>query len=123
MLDHGRFLVVAEDDTVLLVEEGQIVWRREEGLARAQSTLFLDLPAAATDVEADYQAMRPSLMDRVNAEILTVKVSPLTRAVRLCLEVFFFAEGAGRRSDYLANQLGKWMEAFVLDVSILLRLA
>ena len=74
-LDCGRYLVVAEDDSVLLIEEGQVVWRREEGLARVQSTLFLDLPAAAADVEADTQALRPSLMDRVNAEVLTVKVS------------------------------------------------
>lgn len=60
---------------MLLVEEGKMFWRREEGLARVQSTLFLDLPAAAADMEADYKAMRPSLMDRVNAEVLTVKVS------------------------------------------------
>ena len=83
MIGRSRFLVVAEDDAVLLIEDGQIVWRREEGLARVQSTLFLDLPAAAADKEADYQAMRPSLMDRVNAEVLTVKVSSVTRDVKL----------------------------------------
>ena len=76
----GRFLVVAEDDTVLLVEEGKVFWRREEGLARVQSTLFLDLPAAAADTEADCKAVRPSLMDRVNAEVLTVKVSSVLKA-------------------------------------------
>ncbi len=78
---------MAEDDTVLLVEEDQVVWRREEGLARVQSTLFLDLPAAAADMEADYKAMRPSLMDRVNAEVLTVKVEPILHKLAILLRV------------------------------------
>ena len=79
-----RLLLVAEDDSVLLVEDGKVVWTREEGLAGVESTLFVDLPAAAADVEADYRASRPSLMDRVNAEVLTVKVGPATRT---CLEL------------------------------------
>ena len=69
-----RVLLGGEDDSLLLVEGGAIVWKREEGLASVASTLFLDLPTAAADVEASYRAARPSLTDRVNAEVLSVKV-------------------------------------------------
>lgn len=59
----------------MLVENGTVAWRREEGLASVQDTLFLDLPAATPELEARFNAEKPTLKDRAYAEFLTIKVS------------------------------------------------
>jgi hypothetical protein len=66
--------MVAEDDTLFLVENGKVVWTREEGLASVKSSLFLDLPVATPELEAKFNAEKPTLKDRANAEFLTIKV-------------------------------------------------
>lgn len=68
-------MLVAEDDSLIFVENQEVAWKREEGLAKARKALFLDLPAATAELEASYKALKPTLMDRMNAEVLTVKVT------------------------------------------------
>ena len=88
---------MAEDDTLLLVEDGAVVWRREEGLAGVRETLFLDLPATTPELEASFNAERPTLKDRAHAEFLTIKVphhsllnplpcSPLSQPWQSCFD-------------------------------------
>jgi len=69
-----RYLMVAEDDTLFLVENGTVVWTREEGLASVQDSLFLDLPVATPELEPKFNAEKPTLKDRAYAEFLTIKV-------------------------------------------------
>ncbi|KAK9811605.1 hypothetical protein WJX72_006834 [[Myrmecia] bisecta] len=69
-----RSLVVAADHTLLLVEAQRVVWRREEALASASAALFVDLPAPGAALEAQYQASKPPLQERLRAQLLTLKV-------------------------------------------------
>lgn len=69
-----RWLVIAEDDALYLLEGGSVVWQREEGLGSVTGTLFVDLPASR-DVDANDDDIKVTLTDRINAEVLTVKVS------------------------------------------------
>ena len=68
-----RYLVILQDDSVHYIEGGKALWHREEALGRIQSTLFIDLPTATAEVDAELRAARPTLMDRLNAEVLTIK--------------------------------------------------
>lgn len=61
-------------DSLHFLEGSQIMWTREEALSRVQNTLFLDLPASTAEAEAQLKERRPTLTDRVNAEVLTIKV-------------------------------------------------
>ena len=69
-----RWLVVAEDDSLYFLERRQIVWQREEGLASITAAMFLDLPSSTIEGNAQQLETRATLMDRINAEILTFKV-------------------------------------------------
>lgn len=52
-----------------LLQQGQIVWSRDEGLAFITSTLFIDPPAASNQ---PHQGI--DMMERVRAQILMLKV-------------------------------------------------
>lgn len=65
------------DDSVWLLEEGEVKWRSEEGLASIQDVSFVDLPPSTREAISSWESARPSLVDRMNAEVLTVKVCNL----------------------------------------------
>ena len=65
----------ASDDSLWLLEDGLVRWHREEALANVEDIYFADLPASTAEVASTWTSSRPSLMERMNAEVLTLKVS------------------------------------------------
>ena len=75
-----------QDDSIHYIEGGKPLWHREEGLGRIQSTLFIDLPAATAELDAELRAARPTLVDRLNAEVLTIKACSTTADLSSCAQ-------------------------------------
>lgn len=59
---------MGEDDSVSLLQQGRIVWAREEGLGSIHSTVFIDPPAASG---AGHSV---DVMKRIRVQVLMLKV-------------------------------------------------
>ncbi len=74
---HGRVLVVLEDGTLVLGQQGQAVWTRPDGLAAVRATMFMDLPSSqelAEERRKDATTAFGALQNRLRFEFLNVKV-------------------------------------------------
>ena len=77
-----RVLVVLEDGTLVLGQQGQAVWTRPDGLASVRSTMFMDLPTSQelAQERKDATSVLDALQDRLRFEFLNVKVCTRFRA-------------------------------------------
>ena len=67
----------AEDGSVFLTKGAEIVWQREEALAEVSAALFVDLPADAQTAEkVDATHEQTSIMDHIQSQFLSLKVTP-----------------------------------------------
>ncbi|GMH35035.1 hypothetical protein BSKO_02903 [Bryopsis sp. KO-2023] len=64
-----RALVIGENGAMALLQQGQVVWKREEGLASLQASIFIDPPASAT---ADVEKL--DMMQKIKNQILMTKI-------------------------------------------------
>ena len=71
-----RLLVTLQDESAILLQGSEVLWRREEALAHGVSTLFVDLPAPSPQLEAEYSARLPSLAERMALQLKSLKVPP-----------------------------------------------
>mmetsp|Transcript_70430 Transcript_70430/g.223153 ORF Transcript_70430/g.223153 Transcript_70430/m.223153 type:complete len:981 (-) Transcript_70430:53-2995(-) len=70
-----RALVVAEDHSMTLVQQGSVVWTREEGLAAVVDTHIVDLPtpSEATAAEEAKLDAKKSIWDVIDGQLLNIK--------------------------------------------------
>ena len=69
-----RIAVEVSDDSLLLLEAGEIRWNSQQGLASIVSTAFIDLLPSTAEAAANWASSRPTIAERLNAEVLTLKV-------------------------------------------------
>lgn len=78
-------IISAADGSVLLTKGSEVLWQREEALAEVSSALFLDLPADAQSAEkVDATHEQTSIVDHIQSQFLSLKVSILCRGVLHC---------------------------------------
>lgn len=71
------------DGTLLLAQQGLLVWSRQEALAGVRSALFLDLPARREGAEAAVEggaAASASLAERVRTQLARAELEIKVRA-------------------------------------------
>ena len=66
---------MAEDGLIVMIEGANAVWHREEALASVIDTMFVDLPVATPELQAQMGRDTPTLQDRLASEFLTFKAS------------------------------------------------
>ena len=62
------------DDSLWLLEDGVVTWQSDQALASIADTVFVDLPPSTADLATSWASKRPSMVERMNAEVLTLKV-------------------------------------------------
>ena len=78
-------ILSAADGSVFLTKGSEVLWQREEALAEVSSALFLDLPADAQSAEkVDATHERTSILDHIQSQFLSLKVSVLCHGVLHC---------------------------------------
>ena len=89
-----RVLVVLEDDTLVLGQQGQAVWMRPDGLAAVRATMFMDLPTRQELAEEhrpeehSASSIVDFLRDRLRFEFLNVKVSTAARSRKVWMPLY-----------------------------------
>ncbi|KAK9816030.1 hypothetical protein WJX74_010737, partial [Apatococcus lobatus] len=68
-----RILVALEDKRFILIEDGKIIWTRQESLATLTSSIFLELPAKRSLATSLAQSVPLTLRERLEAEFLGIK--------------------------------------------------
>ena len=63
-----------EDKRLILVEDGQVTWERQESLASLTSSILVELPAKGASLSALAQSASLTLRERLEAEFLGLKV-------------------------------------------------
>ncbi|CAD7698977.1 unnamed protein product [Ostreobium quekettii] len=66
-----RALLVGGDDSLSLIQQGQVVWSKDEALGSVQSSLFIDPPNAVPGVA---NLPKGDLLKKIKAQILSLKV-------------------------------------------------
>ena len=94
-----------EDDSILLVRDGQVVWSLEEALTNVVQTNFFNLPLQFIDEKnrAKAQAMTRDINTITLSERLASQVEEVSSKISSVAE-FFFWDRPRRLSGYIVSQ-------------------
>lgn len=101
-----RFLAVGGDDSLALLQQGEVVWAREEALAGVVGVQFVNLPP---DEESAVKRVEEGIEEWVKLQLLAAKVGPpncwLVYKVTVLNVLGFFRSFNGSKSKVVRSEV------------------